>query len=141
MTKTYQRKAFVTANQYQRQIVLLAFFPALIMAALIGVLLTLFYNAAIDVILNGGAAKSVALINQWGGLILSSLLILFILILAWIYQVSRDLVGAFERIIRELDDVIAGKGKRKIQARPKDTLANDLLKRINVLIEDYHPKR
>jgi len=48
---------------------------------------------------------------------------------------SSDLVGAFERITRELDEVIEGKEKKIIRARIPDELANELLKRINILIQ------
>jgi hypothetical protein len=50
------------------------------------------------------------------------------------YVVSLNMVGAFGRIICELDEIIAGRSQKSINSRPEDGLMNDLLKRINVLI-------
>jgi hypothetical protein len=50
------------------------------------------------------------------------------------YVVSLNMVGAFGRIISELDEIIAGRSQKTINSRPEDSLMNDLLKRINVLI-------
>ena len=67
-------------------------------------------------------------------LVLIGLGIIFsILVLA----VLQDVIGPIDRINRELDDIIAGRSKKKIVVRPKDRMAQDLLKRVNVLIESY----
>ena len=59
----------------------------------------------------------------------------FLAVIVWAYDVSSRLVGAFERILRELDEIIAGKGKHHIKARKDDLLANTLLERVNKLID------
>ena len=53
------------------------------------------------------------------------------------FIISHRMVGGFGRVLHELDEVIAGRSKRTIIARPKDDLFNELLKRVNVLIEFY----
>jgi len=77
-----------------------------------------------------------ALVKKWGFLTISALWMLFISIAVWVLGVSGNLVGAFQRIIRELDEFIDGKELKQIKARSKDDLANDLLKRINILIKN-----
>ena len=53
---------------------------------------------------------------------------------------TNNLLGPVSRIINELDMVIDGSRKKTITARPADELANELLKRINVLVEFYVEK-
>ena len=53
------------------------------------------------------------------------------------YVISLHMVGAFGRIIYELDEIIAGRSQKIITTRSKDELAKDLSKRINVLLEHY----
>ena len=96
-------------------------------------------NQLLDMILLHPPASIIRFLNEWG--ILASFFIwcLFILILLWSYAVSRDLVGAFERILRDLDDIIAGREQKHLYARKNDALANALLKRLNTLV-DLLPK-
>ncbi len=68
-------------------------------------------------------------------LILLVLPLIFLLNIIWAYRASNRLLGAFERILSELDDVIATKKKRHISSRDEDELANELLNRINILID------
>ena len=69
------------------------------------------------------------------------LAILFVIPLAFYfitiraYKVSNRLLGCFERILKELDDVAEGKQKKHIHVRPDDELAGDLLKKINAIID------
>jgi nitrogen fixation/metabolism regulation signal transduction histidine kinase len=53
----------------------------------------------------------------------------------WTYYVSNKIVGPFERVLREVDDILAGKGKNKIGIRSKDGMFEELVKRINALVE------
>jgi hypothetical protein len=76
-----------------------------------------------------------------------SVIIIWILFIITIFSVmevfkaSHSLVGSFGRIHRELDEIIEGKSKKLITARPGDELAEDLLKRVNVLIQVYLDKK
>ncbi len=65
--------------------------------------------------------------------ILISLAFLFIVL--WTYYVSNKIVGPFERVLREVDDILAGKGKKNIGIRSKDGMFEELVKRINALVE------
>ena len=59
----------------------------------------------------------------------------FLFIVLWAYYVSNKIVGPFERVLREVDDILAGKGKKKIGIRSKDGMFEELVKRINALVE------
>ncbi len=62
-------------------------------------------------------------------------------LLVWSYRLSNSMVGAFERIIREIDEFLVTGHKRKIQSREKDSICKELLDRINVLIERMPDKK
>jgi hypothetical protein len=81
--------------------------------------------------------------NQVSEMIVFLMCLFFILSLIWAFIISHNMVGAFGRITRELDEIIAGRSQRVISSRPNDTLTKDLLKRINVLAEYYikHEKK
>ena len=134
MAEVNRRKSLLNTNKYQRRIIALAFTPSFLLCVYVFIILTLFIRELTDVILYGSEVSVIQMITQWGGFIALSLWIVFILILIWSYVISRNLVGAFVRILRELDEVIEGKDRKAIKARPKDDLANELLERVNILI-------
>ena len=140
MTKqeqTKKRNVFLTANKYQDKIILLSFVPsafifiAFMMIVFIG-------NPIISKAVFSKTLPSVAnLIYTFTGVLVFILCSIILLAITIAFVISHHLVGAFGRIIRELDDIIEGKSKRSITYRPGDELAGDLLKRVNVLVEFY----
>jgi len=52
-----------------------------------------------------------------------------------VYYISSRILGPYERIVRELDEIIAGKHQHVLSVRRKDEMFADLLKRINALIK------
>jgi hypothetical protein len=50
---------------------------------------------------------------------------------------AANMVGSFERILREMDQVIDGNEKRNISSRKNDELTQRLLRRVNALISGY----
>ncbi len=136
--KDYQfihRKKFFYLNKYQKQIIALVLIPTLILCILISVFITYFHKEIINFVLYTTNPPSPEFLNRWGNIILIVLWIYLIFVILWVENVSRKLVGAFGRILRELDEIIAGKEQKSIKARKDDELANELLKRINKLIE------
>jgi len=130
-----QRRKFLYANQYQRQIVALAFYPSLIIGIIISLLLIQFFKDLVEIIIYGTSRPQIALIMEWAMFVLACLWVPILAVIFIAHSASKNLVGAFGRILRELDEVIEGKKRTPIKARAKDDLANDLLKRINALIE------
>ena len=48
---------------------------------------------------------------------------------------SNSIVGPYERVLRELDDVLSGQKKDHIGTRKNDELFGEMVKRINALIK------
>jgi len=53
----------------------------------------------------------------------------------WAYWISNKLLGPYERVIGELDDVLSGQSKDPIGTRKGDEMYEGLLSRINQLIK------
>ena len=136
MGERAQRKPYLHTNKYQRRIIILVLVPTLVLCATISVFILYFQKELIDMVLYATNPPSVEFINQWSIVTLVALWLLFIFVVSCAYKISSNLLGAFERVITELDDIIAGKERKQVQARPPDDLANELLKRINVLIRN-----
>ncbi len=131
------RLVYVTSNKYQTEIILLTFIPSV---------LTFLSFISFVVIANPAISKAIfhisfydkeKLINDYSWLMIFFMCLFFVIALYCSFIVSHHMVGAFGRIIRELDEIIAGRSQKAISCRPKDTLTKDLLKRVNVLIEHY----
>ncbi len=135
MDQQQPRKQFFRTNRFQRRIIALTFAPLLAIIVFMWVIMDVFYKEMVNVILYQSSADAMRTINHWGGYLLLGFLTILIGTIFWAFSVSLNLVGAFERIIRELDEMIEGESYKTLRARPKDELANELLKRINVLIE------
>lgn len=52
-----------------------------------------------------------------------------------VYFVTHRILGPYERIVRELDEIIEGKHRKLLSVRKHDEMFGDLLKRINTLIK------
>ncbi len=128
------RKPFFHVSKYQRPIIILSVLPVILVCCLF-TLMMLFFSAEIaKVIIDGSTANAGELILRWVIVVLLGLWIIFVLILAWVYKSSSNLVGAFERIIRELTEINEGRRSGPIKVRDKDILANDLMTQVNKLI-------
>ena len=67
--------------------------------------------------------------------LLSLVTVLMIIVVFWTARVSGRYFGAYERILKEIDEVLAGRGKGPLKARHGDVIFEELLKRINAMIE------
>ena len=126
-----QRKPF-SVNIFEAKILKIILISAGIPVFLV---VGFFYSMFSDLVytyINSGLAQH--FLDQF--FILSLILIvyyfLFVAILA--YRFAHRLVGAFPRIIRELDEKISGKSKEHIRLR-KDDYAKELIDRVNKLID------
>ncbi len=131
--KTFRRTIFFKANRFQKPIIDLILYPAIISSTILFFYILYFQYEVISTF--SSPTKNVEAISLKAFFIFGLLVLSFGGIILWAYKVSCNLVGAFERILRELDDILAGKGKRHIRARKEDELANELLKRVNALID------
>lgn len=131
--KRFKRSPF-HLNKYQKQILTLTFIPLIFLYILIILLMMLFYHDFTNIVLAGIPAPKMQLIHEWSTFVLFVLITLITAIIFFAFSLSQNLVGAFERIIRELDHIIDGGEIKVIKARPKDHLANELLERIDILL-------
>jgi|GEM_PF-1715547 len=142
MANKIRRNIFSVSSKYQWQILALSLVPIVLGYFLLAGFLHHFNNQIGDHLVRGiplddiivQIPRQVVMID----LFLVGLCFIFSML---VLAVSQDVVGPFDRINRELDDIIAGRSKRTIVVRPRDKLAQELLKRVNVLIESYVAKK
>ena len=133
MPEKKRKKLFFHVNEYQKPIIYLVLVPSFMICLVISVYIFYMnftwvnlFHAVEPAIIEGMYKRTIATyIILW---------LLFILTVWWAFQVSSKLVGAFERLLQELDDVVSGKSRRPLKARKNDALANALLERINAII-------
>jgi len=131
-----RRRLFFHTNNYQRQIIKLAILPCLAFCTLITVFCMRFRIEMVDMILYGTRSLTMHLIDKWLIVIVAGLWSFFIFIFYQSFKISLDLVGAVRRINRDLDTTIRGETRLHIKARDCDELANELLQRVNILIDN-----
>jgi hypothetical protein len=67
--------------------------------------------------------------------LLSIATVLMIFIVFRVLRISGRYFGAYERIVTDLDQVLEGKSRTPLKAREGDVIFEELLKRINTLLE------
>ncbi|MCK5215985.1 MAG: hypothetical protein KAR05_11615 [Candidatus Omnitrophica bacterium] len=139
MTKK-KRKRFLNSTKYQRQIMLLAFLPTVMICILMTLLHVVFFQELANVLGSGSPKMIMSLTGEWSSAVLVIMWLSFVVFIYWVCKTSSQLVGSFERIIREMDEVIATGTKKRIKTRIDDELSTALLKRINMLIQGYQKK-
>jgi hypothetical protein len=131
------RNIFLTTNKYQDRIILLTFLPSTLMFLLfIGIVFIVNPDIS-DAVLHTSFLGMEKFILRFPWLIVFLMCLILWLSMIGAYVTSLNMVGAFRRIIYELDEIIAGRSQKDINSRPDDDLSKELLKRINVLIEHY----
>lgn len=129
MFKNLKRKTIFHVNRFQKRL----FYPV-IFAFAIGCCvawLCVIYALIGNYILDPGLYRFQGFIPA----ILAFATVLMIILVFWTLHISSRYLGAYERIIRELDEVLAGQEKGPLKARYGDVMFEELLKRINCLIE------
>jgi hypothetical protein len=137
-----KRKGFLTTyNKYQEKIVLLSFIPSFCILFVFTVSLFFIRSEIVNNVRNGVHLNYAFVLMHWihhsYNYIIWGVCGIFILSAIWAFKIAHELLGAFNRIIKELDEVIEGRRTKSISARPEDGLAQELLKRINVLAQHY----
>jgi hypothetical protein len=134
------RNKYLHINPYQRQILSLTLIPVIVLCVLFSLLIAIAHRNMIDALLCGKLVDNVDVINRWAVIIISSFWGFLIFTILWSLSVSCNLVGAFIRIIKELDKFLAGQKINDITARKEDHLANELLQRINAIVKKASSK-
>ena len=129
-------RALLHTTKHQRQIIRLSVVPSTIFCVVMYFLLHAFQNDLGEAIYTASDVASIKFVSEWAFALLSILLLYLGCGFLWAYAVSNDVVGPFDRIIRELDEVIDGGARHTITVRQRDELAQQLLKRVNVLVKN-----
>lgn len=128
------RPRLFQVNRYQVRVLLLVLVPPLIVVAALAVVASLFFDQLLAVVQSGSEATLVDFLSEWKLYFLLLLWGLLALIVLLSYVMSKNLLGAFTRLFREMDEMLAGQREPgPLQAREKDDLANELLDRVNRL--------
>ena len=133
MVAQYKRSLLLRASRYQRPVLNLIVASALITVVIISLCISFIYHTMVNEA--GYFDAEVPVAQAWVLLVLMAMPLLFLGIIIRAYKVTNQLVGAFERLLRELDGIIATNEKRHVSAREGDELAGDVVKRINILID------
>ena len=131
------RSIFSIANKYQSTIILLTFFPSTFIFLLFICLIFIINPGISDAAFHTSFACMERFITRFPWVIALLMGLVLFLSLIGAYVVSHNIVGAFGRVNRELDEIIAGRSQKLISSRPEDGLMKELLKRVNVLVSYY----
>ena len=126
----------VRSGQHQRQIIRLSVVPSTIFCMVMYFLLQAFQREVGEAIYTASDVASIKFVSEWAFALLSIVLLYLGCGFLWAYAVSNDVVWPFDRIIRELDEVIDGGARQPITARQRDEVAQKLLKRVNMLVKN-----
>ncbi len=136
MVKTGKRHRFVGLNRWQRHSITLAVAPALVLFLFVFLLIEIFQPELSDVIIRSSDEATVVVLTRWGVWMFVALAACMLAVVTWAYVASRNVLGAIDRLLREMDEMLDGRRERKpLSVRAKDTLAHELVKRVNRLIE------
>ena len=146
MGKNYKRNPVFNLNKFQQQLL----FPVIIIciltsSILIFAMLYLYYIGEHVALFITPESQGYQMAIPWFldikryNLIIPVLMLvvagMLCLMVSWAYHITHRIIGPHERVIRELDEVIAGKRKGPITAREGDDLFEELLQRVNTLIK------
>ena len=146
MTAQYKRNPFLNTNNYQRRIIYSVMIPSVVASAVCLLTMIYIHYIASHIIFYSHVDFNRPEIyipwfldlNRFTSLIPWFLLMISFLMLAailWAFDFSNKLLGPYDRVLRELDDINAGKSKKQIVFRHGDDMFIDLFKRVNALIE------
>jgi len=137
MSKGFKRSLFKT-SKFQRPVLNLLIGFGLAMATLTIICLAFLFYSMVDAVESPERSATTMKTTMSLALVLIPFIAILGVVLA--YVITNRLLGPFERILRELDEVVAGRSKGPIGARKCDLLANEILERVNVLISKTPPQ-
>ena len=129
---TAQRQLFTRVNRFQRPIIRIVIASSFVTIILAACAAYLYYDTT-EIIIH--PFKEISFLKITVLVLLMILPLAFYFVIVNAYRVSNRLLGPFERVLEELDTIIEKREKRHIQARQDDELAEEILKRVNTLID------
>lgn len=134
MSPHVRRTNYLRATRFQIPLMAMTLVPTFIFCLTGSIFILYGQRELIDYINQTPNLTHTELVNTGGLYLLGIVWLFFGIVYSWARLVSGKMVGAFERIIREMDMVIDGEDIQRIEARDGDYLASMLLGRINRLI-------
>lgn len=126
-----KKRSLYKPTLYERKILGVIFLFATVPAVLVIVFFFALFSDLIYSYIRSGLAGH--FLDRF--LVVGTLLILYYIILARVvFRFTNRLAGAYQRLLRELDEIIAGTRKAHFHLR-KDDYAQELITRINKLID------
>lgn len=129
MTKGFKRTAIFRVNPFQRRLfypVMVAFFAGCFVSWL-----SMIYFLIGDYFFSPALYRFQKAIPA----LLAAATVLMIIVIFWTFRISARYFGSYKRMLRELDEVLAGERKAPLKTRKGDVIFEELLKRVNALIE------
>lgn len=120
-------------NRYQRRMLGLPIASLLFLNIVVSVTTMFAWTRLTKMI--GPYSPEIDFINSLFIVFLFLIWLYVILVILWMIPVSADLLGAFERLSRNIQEMIRVGRKRKISVRQEDSPAGELVTRINELIQ------
>ena len=132
MSGKIKRNIVVHLNKYQRCILYPVLISCLITCVSSLMCLAYIYYPEKEKVFGPVSFGELKMAIPW---ILIGFAVAMVILVFWTYLMSNRLVGPYDRVVRELDDVLSGKRKKPITIRKGDEMFEGLLKRINTLIK------
>ena len=135
MGKNVRRTSYWRVTRYQIPLMAMTVVPTFIFCLTGSIFILYAQRELIDYINITPNLQHTELVNAGGIYLLGIVWLFFGIVYSWARIVSGRMVGAFERIIREMDMCLDGGDIQAIQVRDRDFLAGELLYRINQFIQ------
>ncbi len=133
MIDDVKRKLFLNINRFQRPILYLSVAATFVTIMILAICVSFLSYDIANMVIN--STKEVPTSKLMISLVLMILPLTYLVIIYFSLRISNKMVGSVERILKELDEIIQKQEKRHLHVRKDDDLAQELLKRINALID------
>lgn len=128
------KKRLIHMNRYQWRVLVMVLIPPVAIVLCLTLLVKVFFDQLMGAVQAGSTDALLGFLGSWQWVFFFALWGLLALIVITSYVVTQNLLGAFTRLFREMDEMIAGeRSKGPFKARKRDDLANELLTRVNRL--------
>ena len=141
MKKKAVRDVFVSDNKYQRQVLYPLYISSFLILACLVYFAVILHQSSLDenflrISETSQFAAVITKDNMMALVMAISLLLIFVI--GWSDHMTNKILGPYERVVAEMDELLADieekKAPKKLKVRPGDEMFAALIKRINKLI-------
>ena len=128
----------LTVGKFQAKIIFITFIPMVVLLGFMFLLLFVIYWSLTGIMLSQQSVPAITReIQQYCYAAVGVITLVFVGFLVWVYIESGKMVGAFERMIKELNAFDPDNPQKAVHARKGDTFAQDIAQRINEILENW----